>query len=148
VVRINGRDFMRVDYDRSTPPYLKVWRSAFERVVAADPDRYERLVVGEEGEADLRDIWKDAVAFGNTTWGGDAQDDWTDAYWEETIRWSSILTFGMEAAGLAALVALINQDPDAAARAVMGNALYLGATSGWLVGLLDTDAKLPQIAAA
>ncbi|HEX3565247.1 MAG TPA: hypothetical protein VHU17_07740 [Acidimicrobiales bacterium] len=148
VVRINGRDFMRVDYDRPTPQYLKVWRSAFERAVAADPDRYEKLMVGDEGEADLRDIWKDAVAFGNTTWGGEAQDDWTDAYWEETIRWSSILTFGMEAAGLAAFVALINQDPEAAIRAVMGNALYLGATSGWLVGLLDTEAKLPQIAVA
>jgi hypothetical protein len=144
VVRINGRDFLRVDYDRSTPQYLKVWRSAFERAVTADPDRYERFMVGDEGDVDLRDIWKDAVAFGNTTWGGEAQDNWTDAYWEETIRWSSILTFGMEAAGLAAFVALINQDPDAATRAVMGNALYLGATSGWLVGLLDTDAKFPR----
>jgi hypothetical protein len=148
VVRINGRDFMRVDYDRSTPQYLKVWRSAFERAVTADPDRYEEFMVGADGEVDLRDIWKDAVAFGNTTWGGEAQDDWSDAYWEETIRWSSILTFGMEAAGLAAFVALINQDPDAATRAVMGNALYLGATTGWLVGLLDMEAKLPQMTAA
>jgi hypothetical protein len=145
VVRINGRDFMRVDYDRATPHYLKVWRSAFERAVTAHPDAYERLIVGDEGETDLREIWKNGVAFGNVTWGGDAQDIWTDAYWEETIRWSSILTFGMEAAGLAAFVAVINQDPDAALRAVMCNALYLGATPGWLIGLLDIGAKLPQI---
>jgi hypothetical protein len=145
VVRINGRHFLRVDYDRPTPHYLKVWRSAFERAVTAHPDAYENLLVGEEGEADLRDLWKNAVAFGNTTWGGDSQDNWTDAYWEETIRWSSILTFGMEAAGLAAFVALINDEPETATRAVMCNALYLGATPGWLVGLLDTDAKLPQI---
>ena len=144
-VRINGRHFLRVDYDMATPHYLKVWRSAFERAVTADPDTYEKLLAGGEGEADLRDLWQSAVAFGNTTWGGDSQDGWTDAYWEETIRWSSILTFGMEAAGLAAFVALINQDPEAATRAVMCNALYLGATPGWLVGLLDTGATLPEI---
>jgi hypothetical protein len=148
VVRINGRDFMRVDYDMPTPHYLKVWRSAFERAVTAHPDAYQNLVAGGEGEADLRDIWKSAVAFGNTTWGGDAQDGWTDAYWEETIRWSSILTFGMEAAGLAAFAAVINQDPEAAMRAVMCNALYLGATPGWLVGLLDTGAELPMVTEA
>jgi hypothetical protein len=148
VVRINGRDFLRVDYDRPVPQYLKVWRSAFERAVTAHPDAYENLLAGGDGEASLRDIWKNAVAFGNLTWGGDAQDNWTEAYWEETIRWSSILTFGMEAAGLAAFVALLNSDPDAATRAVLGNALYLGATPGWLVGLLDTDAGLPQITEA
>jgi hypothetical protein len=144
VVRINGRHFMRVDYDLPVPHYLKVWRSAFERAVTAHPDTYEKIIAGDEGEADLRDIWKSAVAFGNTTWGGAAQDNWTDAYWEETIRWSSILTFGMEAAGLAAFVAVINSDAEAATRAVMCNALYLGATPGWLVGLLDTGAELPE----
>jgi len=145
VVRINGRHFLRVDYDMPTPHYLKVWRSAFERAVTGDPEAYEKLLVGNEGETDLREIWKSAVDFGNLTWGGDAQDGWTDAYWEETIRWSSILTFGMEAAGLAAFVAVINQDPDAAVRAVMCNALYLGATPGWLVGLLDVAPTLPII---
>lgn len=147
-VRINGRHFMRVDYDLPTPYYLKVWRSAFERAVATDPDAYERIIAGEDGQTDLHEIWKGAIAFGNLTWGGDAQDHWTNAYWEETIRWSSILTFGMEAAGLAAIVALINQDPEAARIAVMCNALYLGATPGWMVGLLDTEATLPQVVAA
>jgi hypothetical protein len=144
VVRINERDFMRVDYDRPTPLYLKVWRSAFERAVTADPAGYAGVISGSEGQADLREIWRNAVAFGNLTWGGDAQDHWTDAYWEETIRWSSILTFGMEAAGLAAIVALINGDPAAARLAVMCNVLYLGATPGWLLGLLDTAATLPE----
>jgi hypothetical protein len=148
VVRINGRDFLRVDYDRPTPEYLKVWRSAFERAVTAQPDVYEQILVGGDGDTDLREIWKNAVAFGNVTWGGAAQDVWTEEYWEETIRWSSILTFGMEAAGLAAFVALINQDGEAATLAVMANALYLGATPGWLIGLLDHDAKLPEITAA
>jgi hypothetical protein len=145
VVRINGRDFLRVDYDRPAPNYLNVWRSAFERAVTAHPDTYENLLAGSDGEASLRDIWQNAVAFGNLTWGGDAQDNWTDAYWEETIRWSSILTFGMEAADLAAFVALLNSDPEAATRAVLCNALYLGATPGWLVGLLDTEATLPRM---
>ena len=146
-VRINARDFMRVDYDLPTPQYLKVWRSAFERAVTAYPDRYEALIAGADGETDLREIWKTAVAFGNTTWGGDAQDQWSDSYWEETIRWSSILTFGMEAAGLAAFVALLNQDSETARRSVVCNAIYLGATPGWLIGLLDTDARLPEVRA-
>jgi hypothetical protein len=145
VVRINGRHFLRVDYDLPTPQYLKVWRSAFERAVTAHPDAYEELMVGAEGQVDLRAIWKSAVDLGNLTWGGDAQDNWSDAYWEETIRWSSVLTFGMEATGLAAFVALLNQDPQAAKLAVMCNAIYLGATPGWLVGLLDRDAELPRV---
>jgi hypothetical protein len=145
VVRINGRHFMRVDYDLPTPQYLKVWRSAFERAVTAYPDAYEEIIVGGDGEVDLREIWKSAVDFGNLTWGGEAQDNWSDAYWEETIRWSSILTFGMEATALAAFVALLNRDPQAAQLAVMCNTIYLGATPGWLVGLLDTGAELPRV---
>jgi hypothetical protein len=146
-LRINGRDFMRVDYDLPTPHYLKVWRSAYERAVTANPEAYERVIVGEAGQTDLRDLWRKGVAFGNTTWGGDSQDNWTDAYFDETIRWSSILTFGMEAVGLAAIAAVINQDPEAAKLAVMGNALYLGATPGWLLGLIDTGAHLPTVTA-
>lgn len=147
-VRINGRDFMRVDYDMATPQYLKEWRSAFERAVTAQPDAYERILAGDDGDTDLREIWKAAVAFGNTTWGGDSQDVWTDEYWEESIRWSSIVTFGMEAAGMAAFVAVLNQDADAALRAVMCNALYLGATPGWFIGLLDSETNLPQVTEA
>ena len=136
---------MRVDYDLPTPQYLKVWRSAFERAVTANPAAYEKILVGEAGQTDLREIWKKSVAFGNTTWGGDSQDKWSDAYFDETIHWSSILTFGMEAAGLAAITAVINQDPEAAKLAVMCNAAYLGATPGWLLGLIDTGATLPVI---
>jgi hypothetical protein len=147
-VRINGRDFMRVDYDLPTPQYLKVWRAAFERAVTANPVAYEKAIAGGPGQKDLRDIWKRAVNYGNTTWGGDANDKWTDAYFDDSLHWSSLLTFGLEAVGLAAFVAVINQDPEAAKRAVMGNALYTGATSGWLIGLLDVDGKLPAVVAS
>ncbi|MCW2527304.1 MAG: hypothetical protein JWM76_2164 [Pseudonocardiales bacterium] len=143
-VRINARDFMRVDYDLPTPTYLKVWRSAFERAVTAKPEAYEEFLVGAAGETGLREIWRNAVNLGNITWGGDSQDHWTEAYWEETIRWSSILTFGMEAAGLAGIVAIVNEDPEVARLAVMANTLYLGATPGWLIGLLDTDGRLSR----
>lgn len=149
IVRINGRDFMRVDYDRPTPRYLKVWRSAFEQAVTSHPEGYEALITeGDTGDTSLREIWRAGVALGNTTWGGDAQDQWTDAYWEESIRWSSIVNFGMEAAGLAAFVAALDRDEEAARRAVLGNALYVGATYGWLIGLLDTEAALPRVVAA
>jgi hypothetical protein len=46
---------------------------------------------------------------------------------------------------MAAFVALLEGDADAAMRAVMCNALYLGATPGWFVGLLDTGAVLPEV---
>jgi hypothetical protein len=147
-VRINGRHFLRVDYDLPTPLYLKVWRSAFERAVTAHPDAYEQILVGDAEQTDLRDLWAGAVASGNNTWGADSQDAWTEEFWQETIRWSSILTFGMEAAGMAAFVALLNQDPNAARVAVMCNALYLGATPGWFVGLLITEASLPRVVEA
>lgn len=144
-VRINGRDFLRVDYEMPTPHYLRVWRSAFERAVTAEPAAYERILAGGAGGADLREIWKTSVAYGNITWGGDSQDVWTEAYWEETIRWSSTVSFGLEAAAMAAFVALLNHDLDAARFAVMTNALYLGASAGWFVGLLSEQASLPEI---
>jgi hypothetical protein len=144
-VRINARDFMRVDYELPTPRYLKVWRSAFERAVTSNPDAYERAVAGSQGMTNLRDIWKRAVAYGNVTWGGDANDQWSESYFDETVHWSSVLNLGLEAVGLAAFVAVINQDPEAATRAVLGNAIYAGATSGWLIGLLDTGAELPTV---
>jgi hypothetical protein len=147
-VRINARDFMRVDYDLPTPHYLKVWRSAFERAVTANPEAYEKAIVGEAGQTDLRAIWARGVGFGNTTWGQGANDMWTDAYFDDVLHWSTVVNFGLEAVSLAAFVAVINQDAEAARRAVMGNALYVGMPSGWLVGMLDTGGKLPTVAAA
>jgi hypothetical protein len=144
-VRINARDFMRVDYDLPTPQYLKVWRSAFERAVTANPQAYEKIIVGGPGQKDLREIWSKGVGYGNLTWGGDANDKWTDAYFNDSLHWSSLLTFGLEALGLAAFVAVINQDAEAAKRAVMGNALYAGATPGWGIGLFDITGKLPTV---
>jgi hypothetical protein len=119
-----------------------------------------------EGEVTADELGEQAWAiYASSYWGGlELREHWgmppalknlgltppspPFADWEETIRWSSILTFGMEAAGLAAFVAVINSDPEAATRAVMCNALYLGATPGWLIGLLDTGAGLPRVAEA
>lgn len=142
-VRINVRDFMRVDYDLPTPQYLKVWRSKFEGAVTANPDAYERIIQGEPGQENLRDLWKRAVLLGLKTWGGEANDKWSDAYFDGALHWSSVLNFGLEAMGLATFVALINQDPEAAKRAVLINTLYVGATPGWGVGLSDKNATLP-----
>lgn len=147
-VRINPRDFMRVDYDLPTPPYLRQWRSAFEAAVRTRPEAYEKALVGEAGQKDLREIWRHAVDFGNTTWGGGATDKWTQAYYDETVRWSSTLNLGLEAVALAALVAVINQDEAAAKRAVLGNAIFLGASSAALMGLLDVKATLPTLVKA
>ncbi len=142
-VRINTRDFMRVDYDLPTPQYLKVWRSNFEKAVTTHPDAYEKIIVGDAGQENLRDLWKRAVLHGLTTWGGESNDKWSDAYFDEALHWSSVLNFGLEAMGLATFVAMINQDPETARRAVLINALYVGATPGWGVGMMDHSAKLP-----
>ena len=147
-VRINTRDFMRVDYDLPTPHYLKVWRSNFEKAVTANPAAYEKVIVGAPGEMNLREIWKGGVLLGNKTWGGDIIRKWSPGYFNDSLRYSSTLNFGLEAVSLAAFVAVINQDPEAAKRAVMGNALYVGATAGWLIGMLDVGRKLPTVSAA
>jgi hypothetical protein len=147
-VRINTRDFMRVDYDMLAPQYLKVWRSAFERAVTANPQAYEKAIVGEPGQKDGREIWKKAVVFGNTTWGAGANDAWTTAYFDDVLHWSTVVNFGLEASSLAAFVAVIDQDPETAKRAVMGNALYMGMASGWLMGMLDVGGKLPPVTPA
>ncbi|MDB5424061.1 MAG: hypothetical protein JWQ29_1477, partial [Phenylobacterium sp.] len=145
-VRINVRDFMRVDYDLPVPQYLKVWRSKFEGAVTGNPDAYEKIIKGEPGEENLRDLWKRAVLLGLTTWGGESNDKWSDAYFFGALHWSSVLNFGLEAMGLATFVALINQDPEAARRAVLVNTAYLGATPGWGMGMMDKTAKLPAVA--
>jgi len=143
-VRINTRHFMRVDYDLPTPDYLKQWRSRFEGAVTTAPDTYERIIVGQEGEENLRDLWSRAVLHGFKTWGGESNDKWSDAYFEGALHWSSVLNFGLEAMGLATFVAMIEQDPETARRAVLINALYAGATPGWGIGLMDPEAQLPD----
>lgn len=148
MVRINPRDFLRVDYELPTPNYLRVLRSAFEAAVTANPEAYEKVIAGEHDQANLRDLWKRGVEFCHTTWGEGANDKWTDAYYDEALHWSTVVNFGLEATSLAAFVALINQDADAAKRAVMGNAIYVGAPFGWLMGMLDTGAKLPAVSPA
>ncbi|MAT51237.1 MAG: hypothetical protein CMK32_08660 [Porticoccaceae bacterium] len=147
-VRINARHFMRVDYELPSPMYLREWRSAFERTVVSKPDAYEAIIAGEAGQKNLREIWTKGVGFANTTWGGGANDQWSDAYFDDTLHWSTVVNFGLEAVGLASFVALINQEPDTARKAVMGNTLYEGMAMGWLLGFLDTDGKLPVVAAA
>jgi hypothetical protein len=146
-VRINPRDFMRVDYDLPTPHYLKFWRSKFEEAVAANPQEYEKIIVGRPGDKSLRDVWQHGVGFGNTTWAGSVTDKWSNGYFNDSLRWSSVLNFGLEAIALAAFVALIQQDQEAGKRAIMAHALYVGATSGWFIGLLDTDDQLPSVMA-
>jgi hypothetical protein len=145
MVRINARDFMRVDYEISTPEYLRVWRSAFERAVTAQPEAYEKIIVGDPGQRNLRDIWTRGVGFGNTTWGGGANDMWSDAYFDDVLHWSTVVNFGLEAVSLAGFVALLNQDQDAARFAVMGNGIYSGMSYGWLMGMLDIGGTLPRV---
>jgi len=145
-VRINTRDFMRVDYDLPTPLYLRQWRSNFEEAVTTDPETYEKIIVGQTGEENLRDLWKRAVLHGLKTWGGESNDKWSDAYFNEALHWSSVLNFGLEAMGLATFVAMIRKDEEAARRAVLINALYVGATPGWGVGMMDPEAQLPTAA--
>ena len=144
-VRINPRDFMRVDYELPTPDYLRAWRSAFEQAVRANPAGFEAVIAGEPGKENLRGLWQRAVVFANTTWGGGANDGWSTEYFDDVLHWSTVVTFGLEAIGLAAFVAAINGDGAAARRAVMGNAIYVGMASGWLMGFLDTDNRLPRV---
>jgi hypothetical protein len=148
VVRINPRDFMRVDYELPTPEYLKVWRSAFERTVTTSPERYEAAIVGEPGQEDLRQIWARGVTFGNTSWGDGANDGWTDEYFDESLHWSTVVNLGLEAVSHASFVALIDHDADAARLAIMGNTIYVGMGTGWLLGFLDLDGRFPEMATA
>ena len=145
MVRINTRDFLRVDYELPSPHYLRVWRSAFEGTVTTNPDAYERVIVGESGQKNLRDIWSGGVVFGNTTWGEGANDAWTNEYYNDVLQWSTVVNFGLEAQSLSAIVAVINQDTEAATRAVMSNAIYSGMAYGWMMGMLDTDGTLPKV---
>ncbi|MGE3834471.1 MAG: hypothetical protein AB7H43_06755 [Acidimicrobiia bacterium] len=148
VVRINPRDFMRVDYEMPTPEYLKVWRSAFERAVTASPERYEAVIAGEAGQEGLREIWARGVTFGNTSWGDGANDGWTDEYFDESLHWSTVVNLGLEAISHASFVAVIDRDADAARRAIMGNTIYVGMGTGWLLGFLDLDGRFPELTPA
>lgn len=144
-IRINARDFMRVDYYLPTPEYIREWRVAFERAVVTDPDAYERLIAGAPDDRDLREAWKQGYAQPWTTRGEGATDDWTDDYYDETVYWVTVTNFGIEAVALAAMTAAINSDPDAARLAVMANLLFDVMAPGFLRGFLDTDGDLPDV---
>src|SRR5690606_5489095 len=91
IVRINGRHFMRVDYELTTPLYLRKLRSAYEVAVIGDPKGFENALVGNAGQDDLRDVWKRGVDHGYSTWGGnDSQDHWSQEYFDESIYWTLV----------------------------------------------------------
>jgi hypothetical protein len=148
VVRINTRDFMRVDYELPTPEYLKVWRSAFERTVTSSPEQYEAVIAGRPDQEDLREIWARGVTFGNTSWGDGANDGWTNEYFDESLHWSTVVNLGLEAISHASFVAVIDGDAETARRAIMGNTIYVGMGTGWLLGFLDLDGRFPELATA
>ena len=144
MVRINTRDFMRVDYELPSPEYLRILRSQFQCAITAEPDAYEALIVGEPGQKNLREIWAGGVGFGNTTWGQGANDAWSEEYFDDALQWSTVVNFGLEAVSLAAFVSVINKDADMARRVVMGNAMYAGMAFGWMLGMLNTEGCLPD----
>lgn len=147
IVRINSRQFMRVDYELVTPVYLRKLRSDYELAIKQNPDNFERALKGDNGQLDLRDVWQRGVDHGYSTWGGnDSQDHWSQDYFDESVHWTLVLSFGLEATALVAMVALINRDQGLAKKALMMNTLFLGATPGWMLGLLDDKAKLPELA--
>jgi hypothetical protein len=147
-LRINSRDFMRVDYGIPSPDYLKQWRTRFEAAVLAHPDAYEQIIVGQPGEKNLRDLWHEAVIWGHHNWGADVTTQWVQGPYQENVRYSVILNFPLEAVSLAAFVALLNGDEEAAERAVLANALILGCWGPAVMGLLDTDGALPKVVQA
>ena len=60
------------------------------------------------------------------------------------MHWSTVVNFGLEAVSHAAFVAVINKDADLARRTVMGNAMYAGMATGWLLGMLNISGYLPD----
>jgi hypothetical protein len=144
-VRINARDFLRVDYDLPIPQYLRDWRLRFENAVLADSDAYEEILTGGPDGTDLRAIWAEAVPFGHVTRGGGAADAWTDDYYDDAVHWTAVVNFGLEALNLAAMVAVIARDPEVAKLAVMTNFLHDSMGSGWLMGFQDVGGHLPTI---
>jgi hypothetical protein len=146
-IRVNPRDFMRIDYAMEAPSWLKRWRTAYEISVRAHPDEFERVVAGAGGAKDLRDIWTEALAWGHNNWGGQSLNEWSQGYYDDVLDASVIYNFGLEAVSLASLVALVEGDEVAATRAVTGNALYLGSWGAAVMGLIDPDGKLPAVVA-
>jgi hypothetical protein len=147
-IRVNPRDFMRIDYDMPAPGWLKTWRATYENSVRAHPDTLERVVSGEGKLKDLRDIWGEGLAWGHNNWGGQSLDKWTQPYFEDVLHWSVVYNFGLEAISLASLTALVEGDEGAAARAITGNALYLGSWGAAVMGLIDPNGKLPDVVPA
>jgi len=113
--------------------------------VTAHPDAYENLLAGGDGEASLRDIWQNAVAFGNLTWVGDAagQLDRGLLGRDHPLELDPHIRHGRRrdlppSSRCSTPMARRPRAP------VLCNALYLAATPGWLVGLLDNRGGLAQ----
>jgi hypothetical protein len=145
-IRANARDFLRIDYAMRAPAWLQQWRRAFEISARGCPGALDRIALGEGGAKDLRTIWTEALDWGHNNWGGQSLDQWSQAYFDDCLEWSIVFNFGLEAVMLATFVALIDEDVEAAERAVRGNALYLGSWGAAVMGLLDTGGTLPEIA--
>ncbi|HEX5587982.1 MAG TPA: hypothetical protein VFZ17_11795 [Acidimicrobiia bacterium] len=148
LIRANPRDFMRLDYSIAVPTWLRDWRTTFEIAVRAEPDAYERAIVGDGTQKNLRDLWTEALAWGHNNWGGSSLDDWTQAYYDDMAYYGVVYNFGLEAVSLATFVALVTRDDEAALRALRGNTLYCGSWGAAVMGLLDVDGRLPEVVPA
>jgi len=145
-IRVNARDFMRVDYSAPAPRWLNEWRSRYEASVRADPDAHERLISPRGGLKDLRIIWSEAIAWGHNNWDSQSTGNMSQEYFDDLRHWGGVVfNFGLEAISLASLTALVNGDVAAAIQAVRGNTLYLCAWGAFTMGSLDTTGQLPTI---
>jgi hypothetical protein len=146
-LRMTPRDFLRVDYPIPIPGWLQRCRTAYEISVRNHPEEYERVLRGEEGDADLRDLWKESFEFSAANWGSGSHslDDWTQEFFDEQLFWGMTNTFGYEAVSLTAMKAMIEHDAELARRALRANTIHTVAWATAIPSYLDADYQLPEI---
>jgi hypothetical protein len=146
-VRTNPRDFLNIDYPIPTPSWLDEWRARFEVAVRQRSTEFEAIISGEGSRTDLRDMWRQALAWGSNNWGDNVNslDRWSQEYFNAQLFWGTVFNFGLEGVSLAALVALLERDEEAARRAVSANALQLGAWGPAVMALIDPSGSVPVL---
>lgn len=143
-VRVNQRDFLRVDYAAPLAPWLARARAAFERAAQADSLHFE-AALSNAASTDLRQVWVAGIAMADMIWGAQDMAKRRDDTYVDVFEFAVPVNFGFEATALDGMTALLTKDGAMARRAIQANAIAVGYWDTAQMALADPDGRPPSL---
>jgi hypothetical protein len=142
VVDISADRMLDVQYRDPIPTFLTDARRRHDSA-KANAERYEAVLAGPEGSADLRDLWTKGFETAAYNWGADSLASWEQGALDAMMRWNLVFSYPIEAVANVAIAALVDGDPDEIRRALEAAALVIAIWMATAVGIGDPKGTRP-----